>query len=127
MTHSMGSPAQTVPGLQASSKRWMVVGLLAIFALGLGLRLRLLAPGYWVNPDEGIYLQIATSPDEEFVAHAILTNAHPPLYYHLLRSLAHYDARFESLRVSSLIAGGLAMVALAGLGCVVAGRNGMVL
>jgi hypothetical protein len=105
----------------------LAVALLALFGAGAALRWRLLAQEHWVNPDEGTYLQIATSPDERLVDELIAGNAHPPLYYRLLRALARCDDRFERLRFSSFAAGVLAMLALAWLGFAAGGRGGLVM
>lgn len=84
---------------RAGAGRW----LFALVAAALALRL----PGYlgwWFNPDEAIYLEVATTNAERaraMVAH----NAHPPLQYLMLRALARFGDAPWWLRLPSLVAG----------------------
>jgi hypothetical protein len=75
----------------------------AIAALALALRL----PGYlgwWFNPDEAIYLEVATASAERARA-MVENNAHPPLQYALLRWIAPWSTSPLALRLPSLVAG----------------------
>lgn len=77
--------------------------LAALVLLALALRL----PGYmgwWFNPDEAIYLEVATTTAERARA-MVENNAHPPLQYALLRWLAPLSTSPQWLRLPSLIAG----------------------
>lgn len=81
------------------ARRW----LLALTGLALALRL----PGWlgwWFNPDEAIYLEVATTTAERARA-MVAANAHPPLQYALLRLLAPISTSPIWLRLPSLLAG----------------------
>jgi len=78
-------------------------GLLLIVAAAVALRL----PGYlgwWFNPDEAIYLEVATTSADRARA-MVANNAHPPLQYALLRALARFGTAPWWLRLPSLVAG----------------------
>jgi hypothetical protein len=85
--------------------------LIAILVVALALRV----PGlgeWWLNPDEGIYYSILTRLQlSDFVAE-VAENAHPPLYYLLLRGLRILTWDFVWLRGFSVACG---VVAVAGV------------
>ncbi len=75
---------------------------------------------YWNNADEGIYYQIAHAPSA--IANSIIAaNAHPPLYYYLLRAVGSVSDDFVWLRVPALVFGTLSIAALYRLGTRVGG------
>ncbi|HVS18558.1 MAG TPA: glycosyltransferase family 39 protein [Planctomycetota bacterium] len=77
--------------------------LAGLVALALLLRL----PGallWWFNADEAIYLQAATA-DAAQVGATIANNAHPPLFYWLLRALATLSESAFVLRLPALVCG----------------------
>ncbi|HVS18644.1 MAG TPA: glycosyltransferase family 39 protein, partial [Planctomycetota bacterium] len=94
----MRSEAEDPEGARRA-RRWLV----ALVAAALALRL----PGYlgwWFNPDEAIYLEVATTHAQRARA-MVEHNAHPPLQYALLRLLAPLSTSPPWLRLPSLIAG----------------------
>lgn len=94
-------PAETPNGLT-----WAI--LLAVLALGFGLRAYGLGT-YWVNPDEGIYFSTVTSQDSSIFWQEVGENAHPPLFYLLLRTFATLTSDFVVLRSLSCLLGCLAI------------------
>ena len=73
---------------------WTALG---VVALGFALR----AHGFsepWLNPDEGIYFQLATARSWQHLVDGIASNAHPPLQYLLLRAVALFSHDFGVLR-----------------------------
>lgn len=94
-----------------------------IFGLGVFLRVRVFGE-YWVNGDEGNYWSVAATPDAAHAAREIQVNGHPPLWFHLLRSLAAFDTGFEFLRAPSLVFGLLLLPLAYALGRAAGGRNG---
>lgn len=94
--------------------RWAWLAALAITLLGLALRL----DGFlslWINADEGIYYSVAHAPWAQ--ARAELTgNAHPPLYFYLLRALAPLSDGWHVLRLPALLCGSGAILAMFVLG-----------
>lgn len=97
----------------------------AIIVLGFGLR----ANGFtepWLNPDEGIYYQLAVARSWPHFFDGVANNAHPPLQYLLLRALSTVSSDFTFLRSPSLLAGTLAIYAMIRLGTEAAGwRTGL--
>lgn len=93
-------------------------GVLLAFGVGLAYRLRLGSGGFWFNPDEGIYQQIGTTPRMDEARDAIRANVHPPLQYWILRTVASLGDDPSTLRMPSLVAGLLAILAFAWLGYV---------
>jgi hypothetical protein len=87
---------------------------LGIVAVGFWLRLASIRH-YWNNADEGIYYQIAHAP-WAIANPIIVANAHPPLYYYLLRAIGTVSDDFVWLRVPALVFGTLAIAALYRLG-----------
>jgi hypothetical protein len=98
--------------------------ILALCLAAAGLALRVGAIGeFWVNGDEGLYDYTAHAP----IALAripIAHNAHPPLYFWLLRGVASFSNDFLWLRVPALAFGCLAILAMYRLGREVAGEVG---
>lgn len=92
---------------------------LGIVALGFWLRLGSIRD-YWNNADEGIYYHIAHAPSA--IANTIIAgNAHPPLYYYLLRAVASVSDEFVWLRVPALVFGTLSIITLYRLGARIGG------
>lgn len=77
---------------------------LGIVAVGLILRARGAAE-YWLNADEGIYYSTLTWPSFQAFWREVLTNAHPPAFYLLLRGLGYLTWDFVWLRGISVVAG----------------------
>jgi hypothetical protein len=73
---------------------------------------------WWLNPDEGIYYSIVTYETLGSFWDEVASNAHPPLYYLLLRGLSALTWDFVWLRASSLLFG----VAFVGVAWAVARR-----
>ncbi|MFP8880078.1 MAG: glycosyltransferase family 39 protein [Myxococcota bacterium] len=92
---------------------------LAITAVGFSLRLSSIR-GYWNNADEGIYYRIAHAP-LAIASSMIADNAHPPLYYYLLRAVGSVFDDFVWLRVPALLFGTLSIFALYRLGTRIGG------
>jgi hypothetical protein len=80
---------------------------------------------FWINRDEGIYYKIAHAPEPTAGLHIAL-NAHPPLFYYLLRGAALFGEEIVWLRVPSLVFGCLAVVAIYRLGLRLGGTAGAV-
>ena len=107
-------------------QRWRVRGAflaLGITALGFALRLGTLRT-YWIHPDEGVYYHVSHAPLET-AQQMIAGNAHPPLYYYLLRSVAVATDEITALRIPALLFGTLSIFVMyrlaARLGGVVSG------
>ena len=98
----------------------IVFGLLALLAVGL----RVNGVGrWWLNPDEGIYYSILTRADFAGFWAEVAANAHPPLYYLILRGLGAFTWDFSAFRLFSVLCGTLAVLAVAGLAREMAGRG----
>lgn len=110
----------------APPRRWLFAcGLLGALGLALLARLRLEPWAWWVNPDEGIFHLVATTPDDADAAAIIRGNAHPPLHYWTLRALAAQGSDdLLLLRLPSLLAGLALVLALAWLGLLAGGGLG---
>jgi len=81
---------------------WLLVGLSV--AVGFAWRV----PGVyadWVNPDEGIYFSMATMGSWDRFWREALGNAHPPLYYLILRGLTTITDDYVVFRWVSLVCG----------------------
>jgi hypothetical protein len=79
--------------------------MLGVVVLGLVLRLRGLFD-YWLNPDEGIYYSTLTRASFQDFWAEVAANAHPPLYYLLLRGVGLLTWDFVWIRsVTSLLFG----------------------
>lgn len=85
-------------------------GLLVVMAVAAILRLSELTE-WWLNPDEGIYYSILTRETFAGFWSEVVTNAHPPLYYLLLRAMGAFTWDFLWFRVFSVICG---LIAVAG-------------
>ena len=95
------------------SKAWVLVALVTV--LGLILRLR----GFnlhWPNPDEGIYYSMVTWSDWGSFWTEYSENAHPPLFYVLLRTLSWFCDDIGALRGFALVFGCLGIPAMYLLG-----------
>ncbi len=97
------------PGAERSTlnenlERYGSAGALALVALGFILRARGLSE-YWLNPDEGTYYSILTAGSFGDFWTEVLANAHPPLYYLLLRGVGLLTWDFVWLRGTSLLFG----------------------
>lgn len=84
-------------------------GVLAVLVVAAVIRLDDLS-AWWLNPDEGIYYSILTRADFDGFWHEVTVNAHPPLYYLLLRGVGLLTHDFLWFRMLSVLAG-LAAVA----------------
>ncbi len=102
----------------------LAAGVLLAFVLGLLLRLRLGSADYWFNPDEGLYHQLATTPSPEVASAMTLGLAHPPLYYWILGPLVRLGEDPHTLRLPSLVAGVLAILAFGWLGSAAGSAEG---
>ena len=77
------------------------IWLLALVILGLVLRLQP-ALSYWINGDEGIYYFAVHSGWQQFWQQ-VEGNAHPPLFYLLLRPIAALGSDPLWLRLPSIL------------------------
>jgi hypothetical protein len=84
--------------------------LLGIVLVGTGLRVGGFSE-YWLNPDEGIYHALAAMPEWGDFWAEIAVNAHPPLFYLMLRGLTAVGGDPTLLRVPALVFGCLAIPA----------------
>jgi 4-amino-4-deoxy-L-arabinose transferase-like glycosyltransferase len=80
----------------------VLVGALAVRAAGL--------TDWWLNADEGIYYSLLTRGDLSGFWAEVMGNAHPPLYYLILRALGLFTWNFTWFRVLSLFFGLVAVV-----------------
>ncbi|MCA8971131.1 MAG: hypothetical protein KDC95_15165 [Planctomycetes bacterium] len=64
----------------------------------------------WLNPDEGIYYSMTVWRDSAQFWEEVAANAHPPLYYLMLRGIASWTPDFTVLRLLSVASGVLAVV-----------------
>jgi hypothetical protein len=104
---------------QLVERRSFLLALL-IAALGAALR-RDGVSSLWLHADEGIYYVIAHEPLARAQA-ALAGNAHPPLYYWLLRAIAALGGDWVALRLPALVCGTAAIVAMYGLAAAAHGR-----
>jgi hypothetical protein len=105
--------------------RFIRYGTLAAFALvllGLVLRLRGLGE-YWINPDEGIYYSTLTRSSFSTFWAEVTANAHPPLFYLLLRGAGAITWDFVWLRGVSVVFGTAAIWAFWLVGRELGGRG----
>jgi len=84
-------------------------GLITVLIASVTVRLWDL-PDWWLNPDEGIYYSILTRAEYGDFWQELSSNAHPPLYYLVLRMLGFLSWDFLWFRVLSVVSG-LAAVA----------------
>ncbi len=86
--------------------------LLALGVVALGLVLRLSGFfGWWLNPDEGIYYSTLTQPSAESFWAEVGLQAHPPLYFVILRGVGYLTKTFAGLRFIALASGCVAIYA----------------
>jgi len=80
--------------------------LVGLAIVGLGFAIRLHGIGeYWLNPDEGIYYSTLTRVSTREFWGEVMANAHPPLFYLVLRGVGHLTRDFVWLRGVALISG----------------------
>lgn len=87
----------------------------AVALLLVVVALAVRAPGtmrWWLNPDEGIYFSILTQPTLPAFWAEVAQNAHPPLYYLILRAVGLVTNDFLWFRALSLVAGSVAVFLL---------------
>lgn len=78
---------------------------------------------WWLNPDEGIYYSILTRADFAGFWGEVAANAHPPLYYLLLRGLGGLTWDFFWFRFFSVLCGVAAVLLTAAVARELAGRG----
>lgn len=78
---------------------------------------------WWLNPDEGIYYSVLTHSDFSDFWREVASNAHPPLFYLILRFLALFSWDFLWFRAFSVACGLAAVVALAAVARELGGRG----
>lgn len=83
-------------------------GLVALAAAAAFVRLHDLSD-WWLNPDEGIYYSILTRADFGGFWQEVTANAHPPLYYLILRGMGAFTWDFLWFRAFSVACGVLAL------------------
>jgi hypothetical protein len=108
-------------GLPKSRPR-MYAGLIAILCVAFALRVWGLGE-WWLNPDEGIYYSILTRADFGGFWAELMANAHPPLYYVLLRILGLFTWDFLAFRFVSVLCGLGAVVGAWAVGRELGGRG----
>ena len=99
------SPPSTLLGSVARYR-----GLVALMIGAAAVRLVDLSD-WWLNPDEGIYYSILTRDGFGGFWQEVTANAHPPLYYLILRGLGVFTWDFFWFRAFSVLCG---LAALAG-------------
>ena len=78
--------------------------VLGVVAVGLILRLEDFF-GWWLNPDEGIYFSTVTQPSRQAFWAEVGSQAHPPLYFLILRWVGYLTQDFAALRFLALASG----------------------
>jgi hypothetical protein len=86
------------------------LGLIALIGAGLALRLWAIE-AFWLNPDEGTAYAVAAAPGFDGFVTSVAANAHPPLYYLVLRGLLGLGVDPLWIRLPGLVAGCLAIPA----------------
>ncbi|MBT8487480.1 MAG: hypothetical protein KJO65_01510, partial [Gemmatimonadetes bacterium] len=86
-------------------------GIAALVAAAVFIRLSGLSE-WWLNPDEGIYYSLITRDSFQGFWQEVLANAHPPLYYMLLRGLGSLTWDFSFLRGFSVLWGAIGIVGI---------------
>jgi hypothetical protein len=92
----------------ANEHGWLL--LLPITFLGCWLRAKDVDT-WWINADEGIYYSMTAWSDWDRFWAECAGNAHPPLYYLLLRGIAALTDSFVWMRAVALLCGTLAVPA----------------
>ncbi|MDH3207848.1 MAG: glycosyltransferase family 39 protein [Gemmatimonadota bacterium] len=95
---------------------------IALVIVGFVLRARGLSE-YWLNPDEGIYYSTLTRDSIGAFWAEVSANAHPPLFYLVMRGVGLLTWDFVWLRVVSLISGTVAIWAFWLVGRELGGRG----
>lgn len=80
------------------------LAVLAVAMVGLVLRAREISE-YWLNADEGIYYSTLTHPTFGAFWAEVTANAHPPVFYLLLRGLGYLTWDFVLLRWAPVLFG----------------------
>jgi hypothetical protein len=96
--------------LKFIKKRGWIIALV-ITAFGFLMRL----PGifeWWLNPDEGIYYSMVTWENTALFWEEMLNNAHPPLFYLVIRAFSLFTTGFVAIRWVSLVFGSIAIFAV---------------
>lgn len=86
-------------------------GIAALVAAAVFVRLSGLSE-WWLNPDEGIYYSLITRASFRGFWQEVLSNAHPPLYYMLLRGLGRLTWDFSVLRAFSVLSGTVGVIGI---------------
>ncbi|HSH76840.1 MAG TPA: hypothetical protein VLA09_14220 [Longimicrobiales bacterium] len=115
------SRGSSAPGAGKSASRLRALGL-GIVALGLVVR-SMGFDGWWLNPDEGIYFDILRADTTSEFWEGVGWNAHPPLYYLMLRGIGVLTWDFSWFRALSLLSGGAAIYGLWLCGLEIGGRG----
>lgn len=87
-------------------RAWLVA--VAITLVGAYLRFDGVGT-HWLNPDEGIYYSTLTWSDSARFWSEVTGNAHPPLYYLILRAIATVSDDFVAFRSVSVVCGTIAI------------------
>ena len=95
--------------LKFIKKRGWIIALV-ITAFGFLLRVAGISE-WWLNPDEGICFSMLTWADSTKFWTEMAHNAHPPLYYLVIRALGAVTTDFVVIRSLSLLFGSLAIYA----------------
>ena len=109
--HARPGPGRTEPFLVRHGR----AAVLLIVAGALALRVAGTSE-WWLNPDEGIYFSLVTRPTWAGFWAELRENAHPPLYYLLLRATGALTTDFFWFRALSLVAGAAAVGTLWAVG-----------
>lgn len=72
--------------------------VLGVVTVGLILRLEDFL-GWWLNPDEGIYFSTVTQPSRQAFCAEVGSQAHPPLYFLILRWVRYLTQDSAALRL----------------------------
>jgi len=114
----------TEPGPPAAPavERYALIAVLLLVVLGLFIRVAGTME-WWLNPDEGIYFSIATQPTIAGFWREVGTNAHPPLYYMILRAVGFLTVDFFWFRALSWMGGAAEIFALWECGREIGGKD----
>jgi 4-amino-4-deoxy-L-arabinose transferase-like glycosyltransferase len=114
MTQAAAPAAPLRPAHQfLEAHGWVIVSCIAVMVMVLGLHT---LDVYLPNPDEGIYYRIATQANFRNAWNAIQGNAHPPLYYLVVRAMTVFGDQMLWLRLPSLLCAVLAIFGMWRLG-----------